>query len=130
MTISLFSGIGWSFITDAPVVAAEIRVAMTFPEKVHPMIHDIRSARPAHQMGDRERMDDSGGCEEVTGRRNSGSISGRRRTPFIIEVVKSAERVNNVPLKKRENVLDLLLKPRPMAWQRRPSAAWSSARRE
>jgi hypothetical protein len=65
-------------------------------------------------------MDNSSSCKKVTSRCASGPISRCCRSSLIIEIVESAERVNDPPLKKGKKILNLIKKPGPVAGQGNP----------
>ncbi len=123
MAIGLLGIVGRPAVTDPPEVSAMIRVAMTVPQELHPVIDDDVRARPAHQVRDRERMHDSGRCEQIAGGRGAGAVAWRRGPPFVVEIVETAERIDDVALEKREQAVGLLKEPGAMAGQVHPPGA-------
>ena len=122
MAVGLLGAIRRPAVTDAPIVTTELRVAMAFPQKIHSVIDDDVGAGPAHQMRDRECVDNPRRGVKVTSRGSSCAVARSHWSALIIEIVKSAERINNSSLKKGEQIVRLLKEPCPMAGQLGPFA--------
>src|ERR1700676_2274573 len=126
VTVGLLAVVGRSIITDAPVVSAEPRVAVAFPQKMHSMIDYVRSARATHQMCDRKCVDNSSGCKKVSRGDASGPVARRCWSSGLVEIVKSAEGIDDAPLEKSKKIFNLLKKPSPVTGQGNPLASGGS----
>ncbi len=102
MAVGLFGAIRRPAVANAPIVTTELRVAMSFPQKIHSVVDDDIGARPAHQMRDRECVNNSSRREEVASGGSSCAVPRSHWQPLIIEIVKPAERIDDSSLKKGE----------------------------
>ena len=81
---------------------------MGLPQKFHSVVDDGVCAGPTHEVCDREGVDNSRRGEEVPGRESTCAVAWSGWPPFVVEVVKSPQRIDDAALEKGEEAIRLL----------------------
>jgi hypothetical protein len=75
---------------------------VAIPQKLHTVTDDSVRARPTHKVGDREGVNDPGSREQIPGRLPGRATTWRCRSPLVVEIMKAAKRINDMPFEKRK----------------------------